>query len=284
MKAATVSKRWIGMAVLVGLLALLTAGVHAQDPMAAERLAAPAYSIAIHCDTTLLEEGDPFMLVDETEVPCLDIAVPEISSVDFAGNTAWVRLVVNGEAALHVYVKRDGVWERIPYSSQPDWEDLYMREQEDLSMGLANAWPQRAPVEVSADVRGADHLEFLYMLEQENLGLSRLNPDPRTTAQPEAATGDISVDVRGENYWDDWFARQEGASVATPSRAIVPTEREVGAIGLIEDEAAPVSGSRPDTLDELISSVFGSSLAGQAAVWDPARELQDSNPRFASSP
>lgn len=157
MKAATVSKRWIGIPLLVGLLALLaTVGVGAQAPEVAEPLLAPTYGIAIHCDTAILEEGDPFMLVEEVDLPCLAVTAAKVSSIEFAGNTAWVWSTATGETELHVYVKRDGVWERFPYSSTPDSEYLYMLEQENLSMALANAWSQSVPesrtVSLSSDI------------------------------------------------------------------------------------------------------------------------------------
>ena len=81
----------------------------------------------------------------------------------------------------------------------------------------------------------------------------------------------MSIDVRGENYWNEFFAPEEGASHLTASRSTVLTESEDD-IAQAERELARGKAS---TLAELLAEVFDSALPGQLAGGeDLSRELE----------
>jgi len=291
MNARTNWEKWIGTGLIVGLLALLAAAnVQAQDPEVAERFLAPAYGIAIHCDTAILEEGDPFMLVDEVDVPCLDVTSAEVSSIEFAGNTAWVWSTASDATELHVYATRDGVWERFPYSSAPDSEYLYMLEQENLSMAVANAWPipGAAASDVSIDPRGVRYWEQFFELPSAIVERSAAAPnvsiDPRgvryweqvfalpsVIVEGSAASPDVSIDVRGESYWDEFFGLQ--GTAAQPS-AVPPSADETSSIDLFEREIDLASGSELNTRADLVLALLNHSWATNAAGEDLSREAK----------
>jgi hypothetical protein len=233
MNARTDWKRWVGTGLVVGLLALLAvANVQAQAPDVAEWFAAPAYgvaSLAIHCETGILEEGDPFMSPDHVDAVCPGLVSPKIESIVVTGNVSWVQVLASNGPELHVYVKRDGVWERVPYSPAAEWEYLYMLEQEARSMGV-------------------------------------LDPAP----QPEVAATDVSIDLRGESYWDEFFGRQDTG--AQP--LVVSPLDETNSIDLYERETHLASGSALNTLADLALALFDRDWAPHAAGEDHSRETK----------
>jgi hypothetical protein len=256
--------RWIGTGMMVGLLALLAAAnVHAQDPAVAELVAAPGYglaSLAIHCETGIPEEGDPFASPDHVDVLCAPQAASRVQSVEFAGNVALVRSLVDGESTARFYVKRDGVWERFPYSSTPDWEYLYTLEQENLSMAVANArpMPEAAAANVSADPRGVRYWEQFFEL-------------PGAVAERSTATTNVSADPRGVRYWEQFF----GLSSTIAGRTTASLSSNGAELNdLIEHEIDGASGSALNTRDDLVSALFQRSWAANAAGEDLAREAK----------
>ena len=236
MNARTVSKRWIGMALLVGLLALLPALAVQAEALRAAHGPAP---LAIHCETELaLEGGDPFMAVDDRDPSCADELVPKFLSVEFAGNAAWVRAVVAGEPVLRVYLKRGPVWERIPYAPATEADFQYMIEQENAYMEQFVPGPAAAVASpsASADVTGgprgssADAV-YEYLLELENAYIEQFVPGATVGAASPSTSVDVTGGPRGSSadavhdyvlelengYWNEVLARQEGAFLVTPS-------------------------------------------------------------------
>jgi len=313
MNARTVSSRWIGVALLIALVALLpTPAVQAEAPRATYSLAPRA----THCEVELaLEGGDPFTLVDDMNPSCADMLISEVLSVEFAGNTAWVRAVVAGEPVVQVFVHRADVWERIPYSSAPDAADLYLFEQENAYMEEFNPGATAAVAPLSVPDASAADAAYLYMRAQENAAQAYANPASAAAVTPSSVSADVrgspytsqaeadllymleqenaymeqhnpaatatfaspslGIDVRGENYWSEWLARQEGSALVTPSRAVIFSDSEVDLIALAERELALAGGSSANTLADLLAEVFGSAWPGQAAAGeDLTRELE----------
>ncbi len=262
-------KRWIGMGLLVGLVALLaTVSVQAE---AVDELVRPAYGIvAVHCDIELFDEGDPFMSFAEADVPCEDLIASEIRSIEFTGNVAWARVVVGDETELHVYRKNGGVWERFPYSPQSGSEYLYIIEQENLSLGLVDPVSQPA---ASRDITWSNETWASqgeawdeYWAELEDLGAG-VEP----AAQPEAAPRDVSSDPRGISYWEQFFAGQ--GTTAGPSAASTSAD-EAGSIDWREREIDLASGSKLNTMADLVLSLFDRAWAENAASEDLSREIE----------
>jgi hypothetical protein len=318
MKARAVLKRSIGVPVLVALFALLgTLGAQAQDPALVEsgsfliRPSNAALDVFCGIDFT---NADPYMWVDETDVPCPDLATPEIRDVQITGNVAWTTVAVGDGTELHVYLKKDGVWERFPFVSEPDGYTLYMLEQENAFVqqhnpGAAPAAPRSdrytvdteaeflnmlatenayealhnatvigapAAPSASADVSSSRYTidadeEFLNMLETENAYEERFNPG----ASPSIASPSVSVDLRGENYWNELLAEQEGSEVVTPSSASVSPDSAAFSIDVLEPEIHVLNGGEAKTLNDLLAEMFGSALPGQiAAGEDLTREIE----------
>lgn len=301
MKTRPSARNWIGMASVIVLAALLaTANVHAMDATAVYSIA----PLAIECDVLLSEDVDPLMAVAEADVPCDNSIVPKMSRVEFTGNVAWVWTELDGESELIVYLKRGALWERIPYSSEPDqaYLDLLERENaffEEQNPGLTIASPLSEVGDGSAAAPDASYLyaqqleraaqeqanpapaasissnevgdgssgidlTWLYMLERERAAQEEANPAPRAP--------DISIDRRGENYWNEILTDQEGAPVVTPSRARAPSDDTVDPIALAELEVGYDAGSDLNTLAELDMALFAERWAENAAGEDLSRE------------
>jgi hypothetical protein len=282
-------QRWIGTGLVVGLLALLASvGVQAE---AVQPLAAPAYGIwADHCETAYSPEEDPFASPDHVDVLCAPQAASAVESVDVAGNVALVRSLVDGESTARFYVKRDGVWERFPYSSTPDWEYLYTLEQENLSMAVANArpMPEAAAANVSADPRGVRYWEQFFgpssTIAERSTATTSVSADPRgvryweqffelpgAVAERSTATTNVSADPRGVRYWEQFFGLSSTIAGRTTA-SLSSNDAELN--DLIEHEIDGASGSALNTRDDLVSALFQRSWATNAAGEDLAREAK----------
>jgi hypothetical protein len=394
MNARAVLGRWIGVPLLAALLALLgTLGAQAQDPALAEPgsfLIRPGVAaLDVYCGVDFTNE-DPYMWVDATDAPCPDLAIAEVRDIQITGNVAWATVVVGDETELHVYLNKDGAWERFPYVSAPDAGTLYMLEQENAFVQQQNPGATAASPSAPADPRSsrytvnaeADFLnmletesayeerfnpgatasiaspnasadlgssrytvsaeaDFLNMLETENAYEERFNPganpsiaspnvsvDPRgenywtellagqegaaipsgseadlvssdvrftdTAASGGAAyeefmrelagehkgefkrlDGTVSIDPRGENYWNEWLAGQEGSAALTPPSITVSPDSGALSAGALEPEIHVLNGSKAKTLADLLAELFGSTWPGQlSAGEDLTRELE----------
>jgi hypothetical protein len=324
--------------------------------------------------------------VSATDAPCPDLAIAEVRDVQITGNVAWTTVAVGDGTELHVYMKKDGVWERFPFVSEPYPYYLYEVAPEILDLVMNDLQVQAAPApSASADLSSGRYTvdteaEFLNLLETENayealhnatviaapaspnasadLGSSRytidadadlmnllesenayeerFNPgaspsivspsvsvDLRgehywnellagqesaaiasgseadlvgsevrftdTAASGGAAYEDfmrelagehkrsdqsVSIDPRGENYWNEWLAGQEGSAVLAPSSAVVSTDSGAFSGGALEPEIHVLNGSSAKTLNDLLAEMFGSAWSGQlGAGEDLAREL-----------
>jgi hypothetical protein len=368
MNARAVLGRWIGVPLLAALLALLgTLGAQAQDPALAEPgsfLIRPGVAaLDVYCGVDFTNE-DPYMWVDATDAPCPDLAIAEVRDIQITGNVAWATVVVGDETELHVYLNKDGAWERFPYVSAPDAGTLYMLEQENAFVQQQNPGATAASPSAPADPRSsrytvnaeADFLnmletesayeerfnpgatasiaspnasadlgssrytvnaeaDFLNMLETENayealhnatvtatpaspsasadLGSSRytVNADAdflnlletenayeerfNPGASPSIASPSVSVDPRGENYWNEWLAGQEGSAALTPPSITVSPDSGALSAGALEPEIHVLNGSKAKTLADLLAEIFGSAWPGQlSAGEDLTRELE----------
>jgi hypothetical protein len=391
MNAKAVLGRWIGVPLLAALLALLGAlGAQAQDPALVESgsfLIRPSTAaLDVYCGIDFANE-DPYMSVSATDAPCPDLAIAEVRDVEITGNVAWTTVVAGDATELHVYLKKDGVWERFPFVSEPDGYTTYMLEQEnafmqrenpgaapaspsasaDLSSGRYtvdteaeflnlletenayeaqhNATVTAAPASPSASADSSRYTidadaDFMKLLESENAYEERFNPgaspsiaSPSVSADPRgenywnellagqegsaiasgseadlvgsdvrfadtAASGGaayeqftrelagehksefkgvnetVSIDPRGENYWNELLAGQEGSAVAAPSTAIVSVDSGAFSGGALEPEIHVLNGSKAKTLNDLLAEMFGSAWSGQlGAGEDLTREL-----------
>ncbi|MFN2155311.1 MAG: hypothetical protein ACK2UX_08760, partial [Anaerolineae bacterium] len=156
MNAKAALRRWVGVPLLAALLALLGAlGAQAQDPALVEPgsfLIRPSVAAAdVFCGIDFTNE-DPYMSVSATDAPCPDLAIAEVRDVQITGNVAWATVVVGDETELHVYLKKDGVWERFPFVSAPDGYTEYMLEQENAFVQQQNPGAAPASPSASADV------------------------------------------------------------------------------------------------------------------------------------
>jgi hypothetical protein len=247
--------RWIGTGMIVGLLALL-ASVVAQAETA-QPLAAPAYGIwADHCETVYSPEQDPFASPDHIDVLCAPQAASAVESIDFAGNVALVRSLVDGESRARLYVKRDGVWERFIVS--PDPYQLYMLEQERIHEQQMSPAPREvaATTSVSVDPRGVRYWEQFFKL-------------PGAVAERSTATPNVSSDPRGVRYWEQFFGLS--STIAGHSAASL-SSNSAELNDLIEHEIDGASGSALNTRADLVGELFAGSWATNAAGEDLARE------------
>jgi hypothetical protein len=265
--------RWIGTGMIVGLLALLAAAnVHAQDPAVAELVAAPAYglaSLAIHCETGILEEGDPFASPDHVDAACPGLAAPKIESIEVTGNVSWVSVLASDEPELHVYVKRDGVWERFPYVSGPDAGTLYMLEQERAFMEQQNPGAAPASPSASADLSSGRYTvdteaEFLDLIETENAYEALHNATVIAAPASPSASADLSssrhtVDtdadflslLETENAYEERFNPGATPAAASPSTSAdlnsVPytVDTEADFLSLLDTESLSLGWTGP---------------------------------------
>jgi hypothetical protein len=234
MNARTALKRGIALSLFAALLALLgTVGAQAQDASLAEpgsflvRPAAAALDVVCGID---FANEDPYMWVDASDIPCPELALPEIRSIEFTGNVAWSQVVVGNETVLHVWVNRDGTWERFPFATAPDAGEFYMLEQENAFVQQQNPGPTAAvgSPSISADVRGSRYTvdtdaDFSYLLEQENAYEAQHNPG----ATAAVGSPGISADVRGSRYTVDTEAEflnmleEENAYEAQHNAAVI---------------------------------------------------------------
>jgi hypothetical protein len=263
MNARTHLTKWIGIGLIAALVALLAASSVGASA-AKEPFPRGAILLPIHCDVLSSEAGDPLGSLVEDDTACSDLAVSEFASVEFTGNVAWARVVVGGETELHVYLSRDGAWERTPYRPMAEGEYAYMIEQENASLGVADR--ALLPVAGSSDIDWSDdtwapqgEAYDEYFAEIEDLGAG---------VEPRATPRDVSIDMRGESYWEQFFAGPDAA--ATPSAA--PSLGGTELNDLLEREIDLASGTDLNTVPDLVRSLFGDGWITTVGNEDLARE------------
>ena len=291
MNAKAALRRWVGVPLLAALLALLGAlGAQAQDPALVEPgsfLIRPSVAAAdVFCGIDFTNE-DPYMSVSATDAPCPDLAIAEVRDVQITGNVAWATVVVGDETELHVYLKKDGVWERFPFVSAPDGYTEYMLEQENAFVQQQNPGAAPASPSASADVGSSRYTvdteaEFLNLLEEENAYEAQHNATVIAAPASPSASADLgssryTIDadadflnlLETENAYEERFnpgATAGGIPVASPS------SDETSSIDWREHEIDLASGSELNTRADLLSALFGRDWAANAAGEDLSRE------------
>lgn len=263
MNAGMNAKRWIGVGLMVVLSALLaTVNVAAMEARQVYRIA----PLADHCQVLFSEAGELFVPVDEAAAGCGELVHATVQSIHQAGATAYVWLEADGQSEVRIFVNQGAVWEHIAQGAEPYPYYLYELGQESGPASLS------APIELSSSRYTVDtEAEFSYLVDLENAYIEQFNPAPTGGH----ASPSVSVDRRGENYWDEWFARQEGSSLVTPSRAGILADDQVDLIAAAERELALTGGSELNTLADLLREMYGSAWHGQVlGSEDLARELQ----------
>jgi hypothetical protein len=120
MSTTLVSKRWVGVALLIAFFSLF-----AVTDLQARTAELVAIAPAAPCEFNELDE-DPYMFLDDADASCAAAAVSDIHSADLFGSVAGLRVIEEGELKLHVYVQTDTGWERLRHWSSDDgyWEEL----------------------------------------------------------------------------------------------------------------------------------------------------------------
>ncbi len=253
MNARTVSRKSIGVVLIVGLVALLpTVAVRAEARRAVLYIA----PLADHCEVLFSEAGELFVPVDEAAAGCADLVNAAVRSVHRAGNTAWVQLEAGGQTEMRLFVNQGAVWEHRSQGSEPYPYFLYELAPEDVS----TQEPSFASAAPDAAFLYAQQMER-YAQDQENVTVSAA-PSPR-----------VSADPRGGNYWNELLTQPEEAFTATQSRAGTSSGSTVDPVALAEHEIIFSVGSRAKTLTELLQEMYGSAWPGTfSANEDLSRE------------
>ncbi len=302
MNARTVSRKSIGVVLIVGLVALLpTVAVRAEARRAVLYIA----PLADHCEVLFSEAGELFVPVDEAAAGCADLVNAAVRSVHRAGNTAWVQLEAGGQTEMRLFVNQGAVWEHRSQGSEPYPYFLYELAPEDVStqeLSFASAAPDaaflyaqqmeryaqdQANLITSAARAATPDAAYIYAQQMERYAqdqaslitsagevatpdaaflyaqqMERYAQDQENVTVSAAPSPRVSADPRGGNYWNELLTQPEEAFTATQSRAGTSSGSTVDPVALAEHEIIFSVGSRAKTLTELLQEMYGSAWPG----------------------